>query len=90
MAEDYDMSDAHQGPLGPPSPTKTRITIRFDNDILAWFKAQVHEQGGGNYQTLMNQALRDYMKRREVDMEVLLRRIVREELAELLKHLSVT
>ena len=45
-----------------PRPGKTRITIRLDHDILEWFKRKVHEAGGGNYQTLINQALREYMQ----------------------------
>ena len=37
--------------------TKSRITIRVDSDVLAVFKERA-EQGGGSYQTLMNNALR--------------------------------
>jgi len=37
---------------------KTRVTMRLDNDVLAVFKARA-EMTGGNYQTLINQALRD-------------------------------
>jgi uncharacterized protein (DUF4415 family) len=65
MQAEYDFSEATQGPVIPPAPGKTRITIRLDNDILDWFRAQVHRQGGGNYQTLINQALRQYMQARE-------------------------
>ncbi len=36
---------------------KSRITIRVDNATLAVFKARA-EMTGGNYQTLMNEALR--------------------------------
>ena len=36
---------------------KSRITIRVDNATLAVFKARA-EMSGGNYQTLMNEALR--------------------------------
>jgi uncharacterized protein (DUF4415 family) len=35
---------------------KSRITMRVDNDTLAIFKARA-EMSGGNYQTLMNEAL---------------------------------
>jgi uncharacterized protein (DUF4415 family) len=65
MRDEYEFTDAIQGPVIPPAPGKTRITIRLDNDILDWFRAQVHQQGGGNYQTLINQALREYMRLRE-------------------------
>jgi uncharacterized protein (DUF4415 family) len=38
---------------------KSRITMRVDNDTLAIFKARA-EISGGNYQTLMNEALRQF------------------------------
>lgn len=38
-----------------------RITILLDEDVVAWFKRQVHAAGGGNYQTLINTALREYI-----------------------------
>lgn len=38
---------------------KSRITMRVDNDVLATFKARA-EMLGGNYQTLMNDALRQF------------------------------
>lgn len=37
---------------------KSRVTMRLDNDVLAVFKARA-EMTGGNYQTMINQALRD-------------------------------
>lgn len=61
---------------------KTRITIRIDNDVLDWFKSEV-EAGGGNYQTLLNRALRDYIHGREQVNESMLRRVLREELSAL-------
>jgi hypothetical protein len=39
--------------------------IRLDTDILGWFRPQVHRQGGGNDQTLVNQALREYVQSQE-------------------------
>lgn len=57
---------------------KERITIRLDADVLAWFRAQV--QGGGNYQTLINDALRAHMGERDGSLERVLRRVIREEL----------
>lgn len=61
-------------------PGKTRITIRLDDDVLDWFRTQVHARGGGNYQTLINQALREYMQQRQEPLENVLRRVIREEL----------
>jgi uncharacterized protein (DUF4415 family) len=41
--------------VGAPSP-KQQLTVRFDSDIIAWFKAQ-----GAGYQTRMNAVLRSYV-----------------------------
>jgi hypothetical protein len=57
---------------------KTRITIRIDDDVLAWFRGQVRATRGG-YQTAIDLALRDYIAREP--LEATLRRVVREELA---------
>jgi Arc/MetJ family transcription regulator len=58
--------------------SKTRITIRIDDDVLAWFRRQVRA-AGGSYQTAIDLALRDYIAREP--LEATLRRVVREELA---------
>ena len=60
---------------------KTRITIRIDNDILEWFRNEVEAAGAGNYQTLINRALREYIHSREQVNEAMLRRVIREELS---------
>jgi metal-responsive CopG/Arc/MetJ family transcriptional regulator len=62
------------------STGKTRITIRLDDEVLDWFREQVHAAGGGNYQTLINQALREYVDSKIESLEGALRRVVREEL----------
>lgn len=59
---------------------KTRITIRLDDDVLEWFRKQVNQAGGGNYQTLINNALREYIERAHEPIEETLRRLIREEL----------
>ena len=43
----------------PAEITKTRITIRVDKNTLDIFKSRA-EKLGGNYQTLMNEALKKY------------------------------
>lgn len=58
----------------------TRITIRLDEDVLAWFRAEVETAGGGNYQTLINAALREHVGQQREPLEETLRRVVREEL----------
>lgn len=78
MRKEYDFSRAKQGPIIPPEPGKTRITIRIDNEILDWFRAQVHKAGGGSYQALINDALKDHIQGKH--LESLLRRVIREEI----------
>jgi uncharacterized protein (DUF4415 family) len=80
MKEEYDFSQGKRGAIDPVPPGKTRITIRLDKDILDWFRNQVNMAGGGNYQTLINQALRQHVERQEEPLEEVLRRVVREEL----------
>ena len=80
MRKEYDFRKAKRGSVLPGPKGKTRITIRIDDDVLAWFKDQVHKAGGGNYQTLINQALREYACNEGEDLEETLRRVVREEL----------
>ena len=77
---DINFEDATQGAVIAPVAGKTRITIRLDADVISWFKAQVHAAGGGNYQTLINTALRDYIRNEEANFEDLLRKVIREEL----------
>jgi len=54
----YDFTKGKRGPVLPVPPGKERITIRLDADILEYFRGQVERAGGGNYQTLINNALR--------------------------------
>ena len=81
MKREYDFSRAKRGPIVPPARGKTRITIRIDDDVLDWFRTRVHKQGGGNYQTLINSALREHMARNEDLLAETLRRVIREEVA---------
>ncbi len=80
MKKEYDFSKGKRGVVVPASKGKTRITIRIDDDILNWFRDQVDAAGGGNYQTLINNALREYITNQQEPIEVILRRVVREEL----------
>jgi uncharacterized protein (DUF4415 family) len=80
MKKEYDFSKGRRGPVVVPPPGKTRITIRLDDDVLAWFRNVVNETGGGNYQTLINDALREYISQRQEPLEKLIRRVLREEL----------
>lgn len=57
---------------------KEKITIRLDAEIVHWFRMQVRD--GGNYQTLINDALKAHVKQEGQSLETTLRRIIREEL----------
>jgi uncharacterized protein (DUF4415 family) len=80
MKQEYDFSSGRRGALDPLPSGKTRITIRLDDDVLEWFRGQVEAAGGGNYQTLINAALREHIEQRREPLEETLRRVVREEL----------
>ena len=78
MTENF--SNAKRGPIVRPDPNMVRITIRLDADIIDHFKDIVHKSGGGNYQTLINEALRDHIQAHDKDLEKTLRKVIREEL----------
>jgi len=80
MRKEYDFSKGKRGPVIPSQPNKTRITIRIDTDILDWFRNQVYETGGGNYQTMINDALRQHIKHQQETLEDVVRRVIREEI----------
>jgi len=80
MRKEYDFSKAKRGAVAPVPKGKARITIWFDEEVVDWFKEQVDVAGGGNYQTLINSALADHIKRVSEPLEKTLRRVLREEL----------
>jgi uncharacterized protein (DUF4415 family) len=82
MNKEYDFRKGKRGPVISTPKGKMRITIRLDADIIDWFKQQVDEQGGGNYQTLINTALREFISSERESLETTLRHVIREELSE--------
>ena len=80
MKKEYNFSKGKRGAVVPAPKGKTRITIRIDDDILNWFRSEVDMAGGGNYQTLINDTLREHITHQQEPIEVILRRVVREEL----------
>jgi len=80
MNRSYDFSKGRRGAVLPVAKGKSRITIRLDEEVLEWFKAQVDAAGGGNYQTLINAALLDHIRNEAEPLEKTLRRVLREEL----------
>ena len=79
MKKQYDFSKGKRGAVVSPTRGKSRITIRLDDEILNWFRREVNKAGGGNYQTLINDALREYIKKQPESLEKIVRRVVREE-----------
>jgi uncharacterized protein (DUF4415 family) len=79
MKRQYDFRKARRGPLVPSTPGKTRVTIRLDNDVIEYFQDVVDRAGGGNYQTLINDALKEYI--RGTRLEKIVRQAVREEVS---------
>ena len=80
MKKQEDFTKGKRGPVVEVPKGKSRITIRIDDDVLDWFREQVTAAGGGNYQTLINSALREHIANRNVPLEKTLRRVIREEL----------
>ncbi|ACK68732.1 conserved hypothetical protein [Gloeothece citriformis PCC 7424] len=83
MRQEYDFSKGKRGAV-IPSKGKTRITIYLDDDILDNFRQQSETRGIG-YQTLINEALKQYIKSPSEQSltEADLRRILREELSQI-------
>ncbi len=80
MEAEYDFSQGKRGAMDPMPSGKTRITIPLDNDVLEWFREQVHLAGGGNYQTLINEVLHQHIQKQREPIEETFRRVLREEL----------
>jgi uncharacterized protein (DUF4415 family) len=78
MSEDF--SKGKRGAVVKSDPNKQRITIRLDANVIEHFKRKVHEAGGGNYQTLINDALQEYIKAHDRELEETIRKVIREEL----------
>ena len=76
---DIDFSSARRGAVVRSEPGKTKISIRLDNTVLQYFRDLVETEGGGNYQTLINDALVEHVHRRST-LDIV-RQVVREELA---------
>ena len=80
MKREYDFSRGKRGPVISVPKGKTRTTIRLDDDVPDWFRQQA-DRAGGNYQTLINDALRQQIRRVQEPLEATLRRVIREGLS---------
>ncbi len=79
MRKEYDFRKGKRGAV-IPQRGKTRITIFLDDDILETFRERADSAGRG-YQTMINEALREYLSKasKPIDEDTL-RRVLREEL----------
>jgi len=80
MKQEYRFAGGKRGAVLRAPAGKTRITIRLDDELLEWFRKQARASGGGNYQTLINAALREYVDTKHEPLETTIRRVLREEL----------
>jgi uncharacterized protein (DUF4415 family) len=82
MKREYDLRKGKRGAVVPLPPEKVRITIRLDRDIVDHFRGLVRKAHRGNYQTFINDALRDYLRRPTIAQQVgaEVRSVLREEL----------
>jgi uncharacterized protein (DUF4415 family) len=85
---DIDFTHAKRGPVVSSEPGKTKISIRLDNRILDYFRNIVEKASSGNYQTLINDALLEYIQQQSI-LEVV-RQAVREELQPVVKQAGLT
>ncbi len=85
MKKEYDFSSGKRGPV-IQQQGKSRITIYLDNVVLEEFRERADTAGSG-YQTMINEALREYLdKKQEPIIEAVLRKVVREELERVASH----
>ncbi len=89
MRAEYDFSKGKRG-AALPQKGKTRISIFIDNAVLDAFRARAQKEGTG-YQTMMNEALRQYVSNAEPPLtEAILRHVLRQEISEYLHGPTAT
>ncbi len=87
MRAEYDFAKGKRGAV-IPQKGKTRISIFIDNAVLDEFRARADKAGTG-YQTMMNDALRNYLSETDQPLtEKTLRQVLRQELPEYLRDLK--
>ena len=85
MKKEYNFTKAKRGQV-IPTKGKTRITMYLDTDIIDDFRTQAEKAGYG-YQTMINEALREYLtKNRKPLDETVIRQVIREELDRAANH----
>jgi uncharacterized protein (DUF4415 family) len=85
MKKEYNFKNAKRGPI-IPGKGKTRITMYLDTDIVESFRERADKAGYG-YQTMINEALREYLSKTEKTLnEDRIRQVIREELDRAANH----
>jgi hypothetical protein len=87
MRAEYDFAKGKRGAV-IPQKGKTRISIFIDNSVLDEFRTRAEKSGTG-YQTMMNDALRQYLSNTDQPVtEQTLRQILRQEMPEYLRSVT--
>ena len=85
MKKEYNFENAKRGQV-VPTKGKTRVTMYLDTDILDDFRARADKAGYG-YQTMINEALREYLAKSGKPLdETVIRQVIREELDRAAHH----
>ena len=79
MKKEYNFSKGKRGAV-VPQKGKARITIFLDNEVIEEFRNKADAAGCG-YQTMINEALRQYLNKSAKPVtEDALRQVIREEI----------
>ena len=85
MKKEYNFKNAKRGQV-VPTKGKTRITMYLDTDIIDAFRSRADKAGYG-YQTMINEALREYLAKSGKPLdETVIRQVIREELDRVAQH----
>ena len=85
MKKEYDFTKGKRGQV-VPTKGKTRITMYLDTDIIDDFRARAEKAGYG-YQTMINEALKEYLSKSGKTLdETVIRQVIREELDRAANH----
>lgn len=87
MKAEYDFSKGKRG-AAIPQKGKTRISIFIDNSVLDAFRSRAEKAGTG-YQTMINEALRQYLAESAQPVtEKMLRQVLREEIPAYVREMA--
>jgi uncharacterized protein (DUF4415 family) len=85
MKKEYNFTKAKRGQV-VPTKGKTRITMYLDTDVIDDFRTRAEKAGYG-YQTMINEALREYLAKSGKPLdETVIRQVIREELDRAANH----